>query len=90
MDADHQHPHNKLKLRTVELMGLFHKFRLELVFFSNTHIVNGQKQICLDIFAIHKINSKERNLTFPLLALPWLREQMAEMLVKHDGTEQIE
>jgi hypothetical protein len=32
---------------------------------------------------------KERWLRIPLWAWPWLRQQMTSVLVKHDGSEQI-
>jgi hypothetical protein len=77
-----------LKLKSVEFTGKRHKFQLELMFFPNTH--NGQKQIGIRLCAVNKITANEIGMILPLLALPWLRRQMAEMLAKHDGTEQIE
>ena len=86
---------NKLKsvnkLRTVDFAGLFHNFQLELVLFSNNNDRGKLKQeICLRLYAVNKNNAKERFLILPLNTLPWLRAQMADMLAKHDGTEQIE
>jgi hypothetical protein len=33
---------------------------------------------------------KEKEVRFPLRALPWLRKQMTIMLEKHDGTQRID
>jgi len=71
-------------------MGQKHKFELGLVLFINTDRGILENEICLRLYAINIINAKERMLNLPLHALPWLRKQMAEMLTKHDGTEEIE
>ena len=47
------------------------------------------KEISLGLTAMNEANMKRR-LILPLKTLPWLREQMAEMLIRHDGTEKIE
>ena len=66
----------------MEFTGLFDNFQLELAL--------NDRGICLGLISVHKINNKRSVLNLPLKALPWLREQMAEMLAKHDGAEQIE
>jgi hypothetical protein len=85
-DADHFRKNDKLKLRTVELTGRHHKFQLELLLFINMGKVNIRLGLC----AVHKIFEKGNRMILPLYALPWLRNQMAEMLIQHDGTEEIE
>jgi hypothetical protein len=70
-------------------MGLYHKFQMELILFIKPENDEIDKQISLRLNAINKINAKEWGTFFPLRALPWLRNQMAEILVKHDGTEAI-
>jgi hypothetical protein len=66
-------------------MGLFHKFQLELVLYPKEHQMNGKKQIYLGLISFNKTNQKIW-LILPLKSLPWLREQMTEILAKHDGT----
>ena len=48
-----------------------------------------KKEIRFRLMA-NKETIKQKTLNMPLKALPWLREQLTEMLAKHDGTEQIE
>jgi hypothetical protein len=75
-------------LKIVELSGQQHKFHLELALFPEMH--NSPMEICLGFSAMQKIYEHNTWLPFlPLQALPWLRRQMAEMLAKHDGTEEI-
>ena len=86
--ADHQFRF-KLKLRTVEVIGRHHKFHVELVFFPYVHQVDIQKQIRLFLLSFNETTKRKGTLNLPLHTLPWLRKQMAEMLVKYDGTEEI-
>jgi hypothetical protein len=83
-----RHPMGISKLKIVELTGQTNKFQLELLFFPNMNN-DGQKQICLGLFAIQKITNNKNQMTLPLQALPWLRNQMAEILAKYDGIEPI-
>ena len=55
----------------------------------NTDNRGIRKEICLAISSIHKKTMKKKTMFLKLEALPWLRNQMAEMLSKYDGTEQI-
>ena len=71
------------------MTGLHKKLQLELLLFPNEHQPTGQKSICLRLLAFKESIDKRKGMILSLLALPWLRRQMAEMLAKHDGTEQI-
>jgi hypothetical protein len=83
-----------LKVRTVEMIGKLRKFQLELLFFPNEGRSDIKPELCILLLAfklpIENNNSTPIHLLLPLRALPWLREQMADMLVRHDdGTEGI-
>jgi hypothetical protein len=63
--------------------GLRYDFKLSVVL----HPESGQWD--LEIRSVKTVQvHNERSLHFPLWALSWLRQQMASMLVKHDGSEQ--
>jgi hypothetical protein len=63
--------------------GLRYDFKLSVVW----HPKSGQGN--LRIQSVKTVQEhKERSRHFPLWTLSWLREQMASMLVKHDGSEQ--
>jgi len=80
----------ELNLQTVEMIGVNNKFQLELIIFPNMDNENNNK-ICLKICTVHKIKRNvKKKMTLPLKTLPWLRKHMAEILAKHDGTEEIE
>jgi hypothetical protein len=79
-----------LKRQTVEMIGCLHKFQLELLFFLD---MGSKKNIqkCLFQLRANRLADNNSNLILlPLEALPWLREHMADMLIRHDGTEAIE
>ena len=66
------------------------KFQMELLVLPNLNKNGPRKQLC--VMYVLSINA-ENNITWtllPLQILPWLREHMVEMLMKHDGTELIE
>lgn len=73
--------------------GQYHKFKLELLFYIKIINKKNDKEIRLELSALHNITQHNIWLPFlPLKTLPWLREQMAEMLAKHCGrsSEEIE
>jgi hypothetical protein len=72
-----------LATQTVE-GGLYYDFKLSVVWHPET----GQWD--LEIHSVKTVQEhKERWLRIPLWAWPWLRQQMTSVLVKHDGSEQI-
>jgi hypothetical protein len=80
-------------LRTVEKIGKHQKFQLELLFFPNEDKKDdGQKQLFFVHVLTIKLAAKNEiySVFFPLEAMIWLREQMVDMLIRHDGTETIE
>jgi hypothetical protein len=81
----------ELKLRNVLFTGFRHQFQLELVLFINENKWKMEKRICLRLTAINiQATNRNRTLTLPVQTLPWLRKQIAEMLIRHDGTKKIE
>jgi hypothetical protein len=73
-----------LTTQTVE-GGLFYDFTLSV----DWHPETGKRN--LQIRTVKTVQEhRERSLRMPLWALFWLREQMASMLVEHDGSERID
>jgi hypothetical protein len=65
--------------------GLFYDFQLSVLWFER-----GRHWV-LNIRSVKTVQEhKPKEMYFPLWTLPWLREQMASMLVEHDGTERID
>jgi hypothetical protein len=53
-------------------------------------VLVSERQWNVSIHSVKKVQGhKEKEMSFPMWAFPWLREQMAAMLVKVDGSERI-
>jgi hypothetical protein len=71
-----------MTIQTVE-DGLHYGFKLSVIWISKAGLWN------LEIRTVKTVQEhKEKWLRMPLWALFWLRQQMASMLVEHDGSEQ--
>jgi hypothetical protein len=80
-----------VKQRTVEMIGKHHKFQLDLFLFPNKNKNDSQTQLCIiRLCALSLEFNTIKSIFLPLEALLWLREHMADMLLRHDGTEMIE